>query len=248
MVAWDDKQYLMFSEERTRPARELLSRVPVEKPHRVFDLGCGPGNSTELLTDRWPFAEVTGVDNSPEMLARARRDLPTANFVAADLADYRPQEADVLFANAVFQWLPDHARLMPALFQTLRPEGAIALQMPCSFDEPSHRIMRELSGSAAGTRRTNPVESASFYYDLFAPGAQLVDVWQTRYEHVMPSAEAIVDWVKGTGLRPYLEALGEARRADFLRDYTSAIAEAYPARADGKRLLSFPRLFVVAVR
>jgi trans-aconitate 2-methyltransferase len=253
MSGWDDAQYLKFADERTRPARELIVRVPVPVARRVLDLGCGPGNSTALLRERWPEARVTGVDASAEMLERARRDHPEIDWVLADAGRFVPEApVDVSFSNALLQWLPDHAELLPALFEQVRPGGALAFQVPCNFSEPSHRLMRELSGPwaerTAAVRRRSPVGSAGFYYDLLAPRARAVDVWQTTYEHVLPDAAAIVDWVKGTGLRPYLDALTPAERPQYLEAYTHAIAEAYPARRDGKRLFSFPRLFVVAVR
>lgn len=252
-MASDPEQYLKFSEERTRPAAELLARVPVEKAHRVLDLGCGPGNSTELLSDRWPFAQVRGVDSSPEMLARARRDLPTAEFVEADLQSYRPEQpVDVMFANASLHWLPEHEQLIPALFAHVAEDGALAFQVPCNFDAPSHRLMRELPGPwsprTAALLQRSRVGTPAFYYDLLAPHARHVDIWQTTYEHVLPDAQSIVDWVSATGLRPYLEELEPEERAPYLAQYAKAIAAAYPARVDGKRLFSFPRLFVVAVR
>jgi trans-aconitate 2-methyltransferase len=252
MPAWDDAQYLKFADARTRPASELLARVPIQAPAHVVDLGCGPANSTELLVQRWPGAEVVGVDNSDTMLARARATLPKQRFVLSDLRSYRADKPiDVLFANAVLQWLPDHAQLVPALLSSLGPSGCLAFQMPDNWQEPSHRLMREVSlrylpdSSAVQTRTA--IEPAAFYYDLLAPHARLVDIWQTRYEHVMPDAAAIVEWVKGTGLRPYLEALTPEQRPSFEREYELEIARAYPARADGKRLFTFPRLFVVCV-
>ena len=253
MPSWDDAQYLKFADERTRPARELLGRVPPIAVQRVVDLGCGPGNSTALLRERWPEAQLTGVDNSSEMLERARRDYPEIEWQQADAAAFQSSEPlDVLFSNALLQWLPEHARLVSHLFAQLRAGGVLALQMPHNFDQPSHRWMRELEGPwsvrTARLRAASPVGSPSFYYDLLAPHASRVDIWQTIYEHVMPDAAAIVEWVKGTGLRPYLEALQPAERPVFLEAYTRALDAAYPARADGKRLFSFPRLFIVAVR
>jgi trans-aconitate 2-methyltransferase len=253
MPSWDDAQYLKFADERTRPARELLGRVPPIAVQRVVDLGCGPGNSTALLRERWPEARVTGVDSSSEMLERARKDYPEIEWQQADAGGFESSEPlDVVFANALLQWLPDHARLVPRLFEQLREGGVLALQMPHNFDQPSHRWMRELqgpwSGRTAGLRSASPVGSPAFYYDLLAPRASRVDIWQTTYEHVMPDATSIVEWVKGTGLRPYLDALLPAERSVFLDAYTRALDGAYPARADGKRLFSFPRLFVVAVR
>jgi trans-aconitate 2-methyltransferase len=250
MASWDQAQYLKFEAERTRPARELLARVPLQQVELAIDLGCGPGNSTALLADRWPQARVVGVDSSPDMLTRARDDLPSVEFVEADIASYRTDGADLLFANAVFQWIPDHPQLLPTLLQSLEPGGVLAFQVPDNLDQPTHRLMRELQGPwssavRALSPRTNLGTPAS-YFDMLAPHAGEVDIWRTTYEHVMPSAEAIVEWVKGTGLRPYLELVPD--RAAYLRAYTSAIDAAYPARHGGARLLSFPRLFVVATR
>jgi trans-aconitate 2-methyltransferase len=260
MSVWNDEQYLKFADERTRPARELLARVPLEEAARVIDLGCGPGNSTELLVRRFPEAEVTGVDNSAEMLERARRDIAGASWALADAARYRaPEAVDLLFANALLQWLPDHQRLFPALLEQVRSGGVLAVQMPINFEEPSHRLMRETEPDSStpfaswverlrDVRELHRVAEPEFYYDLLAPHAARVDIWQTNYQQVMPDANAIVEWVKGTGLRPYLAALPEAERAHYLERYTAGIERAYPARADGRRLFKFPRLFVVAQR
>ncbi|HVY37008.1 MAG TPA: trans-aconitate 2-methyltransferase [Polyangia bacterium] len=253
MAGWDDAQYLKFGDQRTRPARELLSRVPLEGAARVVDLGCGPGNSTALLRARWPEARVTGVDNSEQMLARARQDDPSVEWVCADAAAYVPaRPADLLFANAVFHWVPDHARLFPSLMERLTPGGVLAVQMPESFDLPSHRLMREVRAAVAQGRTVAgaaaPVGDAAFYYDLLAPRASAVDIWRTTYAHVMPDADAIVEWVKGTGLRPYLDDLEGDARAAFLAAYRHGIESAYPARIDGKRLFPFPRLFIIAAR
>ncbi|MEC5384306.1 trans-aconitate 2-methyltransferase [Uliginosibacterium sp. H3] len=253
MPTWDEKQYLKFADERTRPARELLGRVPLAAPRYVVDLGCGPGNSTALLAERWPEARITGVDSSAEMLARARLDLPGLEWVQADLAQWQPGTApDLIFANAVMQWLPDHPALLPRLFDLLAPGGVLAVQVPDNFDEPSHVWMRSLPGSwsetLASVRQGPRVLRAGHYYDLLAPLASTVDIWGTRYEHVMTDAAAIVEWVKGTGLRPYLEALPAAQRDSYQQAYLAAIEQAYPPRADGRRLFSFPRLFFVAQR
>jgi len=253
MAAWDDAQYLKFADERTRPAHELLARVPLSAADRVVDLGCGPGNSTALLRERWPAARITGVDSSAEMIRRARADFPALDWVLADLADWRAEApVDVLFANAVMHWVPDHAARFPALLDQVRPGGVLAVQMPRSFDQPSHRLMRELPGPwrprLDRVDAVTPAAGPDFYYDLLAPRARRLDIWQTTYEHVMPDAAAIVEWVKGTGLRPYLDALDEDQRGAYLGAYTEAIAGAYGARADGKRLFSFPRIFIVAIR
>src|SRR5213592_2235060 len=157
MIRWDDRQYLKFSDERTRPARELLARVPVDNASLVVDLGCGPGNSTALLRERGPSARMLGVDASREMLTRARADLPDVEWIEADAATFRtPAPADVLFANAVLHWLPDHARLLPALIDQLQPGGALAIQVPDNLEQPSHRLMRTLDGPWAARTRAVP--------------------------------------------------------------------------------------------
>jgi trans-aconitate 2-methyltransferase len=253
MSTWDYAQYAKFADERTRPSHELLARVPLEHAARVLDLGCGPGNSTAVLRARWPSAQITGVDNSPELLRQAKHDWPSGDWVLADLRGFQSETpVDLLFANAVMQWLPDHAALFPELFARLRPGGVLAVQMPHNFEQPSHRLMREVPGpwraAVAQVRSLTPVAEPAFYYDLLAPHATLVDIWQTDYQHVMRDSAAIVEWVKGTGLRPYLDAVPEAERANYLTAYASAIDEAYATRSDGKRLFAFPRLFIVAVR
>jgi trans-aconitate 2-methyltransferase len=253
VALWNDAQYLKFGDERTRAARELLARVPLERAERVVDLGCGPGNSTALLRERWPNARLSGVDNSPEMLERARRDFPAVEWILDDAGSYRaPEPVDLLFANAVFHWLPEHATLFPSLIEQVRRGGVLAIQMPQSFEEPSHRLMREVRARLMPDRNpvkaATPVAGAAFYYDLLAPRGTAVDIWRTTYEHVMPDATAIVEWVKGTGLRPYLDDLTVDERTTYLSAYQTAIEVAYPTRVDGKRLFSFPRLFIVAVR
>ncbi len=257
MNRWDDVQYLKFADERTRPAAELLARTALtlesESLQHIVDLGCGPGNSTALLQTRWPHADIVGVDSSEAMLHRAQADYPTITWIQADVTAWRPaQSVDLLFANALLQWLPDHAHLFPALLESVRSGGAFAVQMPCNFDEPSHRLMREIPGSwrerIRSVRPAAPVENPVFYYDLLAPRVRHLDIWRTTYEHVMPDADAIVEWVKGTGLRAYFDVLHSDEREPYLALYRSAIEAAYPSRSDGKRLFSFPRLFIVAIR
>ncbi|MBB1249104.1 trans-aconitate 2-methyltransferase [Rhizobium sp. G21] len=254
-MAWSAERYLAFEDERTRPARELLARVPEIGDASIFDLGCGPGNSTELLIDRFGKSRVCGLDSDDDMLASAQRRLPDTPFLKADLADWRPSApAGLFFANAVFQWLPDHPALFERLLDDLVPGGALAVQMPDNLDEPSHRMMEE-SAEAGRWRshfiesvRRKPLPSAESYYDRLAPKSIRIDVWRTTYYHVMTGPEAIVDWVRATGLRPYLDRVPEDMRADFLADYTARIARAYLARKDGRVLLAFPRLFIVAIR
>ncbi len=253
---WSARQYLEFEDERTRPPRDLLAQVPLEDPRRVFDLGCGPGNSTELLIARYPRAQVIGLDSSPDMLRQARERLPRLSFVEADLAAWTaPQPADLLFANAVFHWVPDHLSVLRRLLETLPAGGVLAVQMPDNTGEPALALMREVAlegpwsgklAAAAAARDDLPDPSA--YYDLLKPIASRLDIWHTVYNHVMAGPQAIVEWFKGSSLRLFLSPLDEDMRRGFLADYAGAIARSYPACRDGKVLLRFPRLFIVATR
>lgn len=254
MQDWDPELYRQFEAERTRPASDLLARISTAQPQHISDLGCGPGNSTQLLHQRFPLAQLVGIDNSVAMLASAQQRLPECAFLEVDIRQWQPSEPqDLIYANASLQWLTDHQQLFPSLLSKLATHGILAVQMPDNQDEPSHRAMREVAENGpwqqtlleAGAIRAK-VLSANQYYDLLAPNAERVDIWRTTYYHPMPSAQAIVDWLRATGLRPFLEPLSEAMRLDFLQDYLAIIDVAYPQQADGRRLLAFPRLFIVA--
>ncbi|TCK28799.1 trans-aconitate 2-methyltransferase [Ancylobacter aquaticus] len=251
---WNPALYLAFEDERTRPPRDLLAAVPLERARRVVDLGCGPGNSTELLAARWPDAEVIGVDNSPAMLEQARARLPAVRFELGDLASWAPAEGtDLLFANAVFQWVPDHLDVLARLLEGLAPGGVLAVQMPDNVAEPSHLLMEETAAAGpwadrvAGMARDR-LPGVGAYYDRLAPLARHVDIWHTLYNHPLAGGGAIAEWFRSTGLRSYLAPLDETERAAFLADYTARLEQAYPVRVDGRVLLRFPRRFIVAVR
>jgi trans-aconitate 2-methyltransferase len=256
MADWNPALYTRFEDERTRPAAELLARVPLDAPVLAVDLGCGPGNSTALIAARYPDAEVIGLDTSAAMLESARARLPGLVFAQADAATWMPERApDLIFANAVLQWLPDHATLLPRLFGLLAPSGVLAVQMPDNLAEPSHRLMREVAGAGpwsaaigdpAVAGRLGRMLEPTAYYDLLAPHAAEVDVWRTTYHHRMADAAAIVEWVSATGLRPFLDPLDTDQKPRFLAAYERAIAEGYLLRSDGRRLLAFPRVFIVA--
>ena len=256
MADWNPALYRRFEDERTRPARDLMARVPLENCRLAYDLGCGPGNSTEVIALRFPEASVIGLDNSPAMLESARKRLPAVTFELADIATWHPGGGpDLIYSNATLQWVPDHATLVPRLFSLLAPGGVLAVQMPDNLDEPSHRAMDDVAAQPAfcamsgQTGVRTALLGVDGYYDLLAPHAQSVDVWRTAYQHPMASSAAIVDWLRSTGLRPFLDALqDDTQRGAYLQEYERRIDAAYPARADGKRLLAFPRLFFVAVK
>ena len=256
MSEWNAARYLRFAAERTRPAADLLARVPLTRAGSIVDLGCGPGNSTALLAERFPGARLVGVDSAPDMLAAARTALPEARFVEADLCGFAPETPpDLVFANAVLQWLPDHATLLPRLARGLAPGGCLAVQMPDNLDEPSHRLMRETAADGpwagaigeAGAVRTR-IAPVGDYHDWLVGAGCTVDAWATTYHHPLADATAIVAWLRETGLRPFLAPLAPALRSGFLAAYERALAAAYPRRADGCVLLAFPRLFLVARR
>lgn len=256
MANWDAALYLRFGRERTQAAIDLAARVELASPARVVDLGCGPGNSTAVLRARWPAAEVVGVDSSPEMIAAAKAPDPTGRWVHADLAtwaDGRP--FDVVYSNAALQWVPDHAAVFPRLFGLVAPGGALAVQVPAHFESPLHRLIERIAdrpgwrGDPSSARTALTVERPGFYHDVLSPLAARVDLWVTEYWHVMDSPSAIVAWIRGTGLRPFLAALADdVERAEFERQLLHGVERAYPRQADGKVLFPFRRLFVVAYR
>jgi trans-aconitate 2-methyltransferase len=256
-MSWSARQYTSFEAERTRPVRDLLHAVEPAQTRRVIDLGCGPGNSTEVLAARFPDAQVSGVDSSADMIEAARKRLPDIRFDLADIAVWDEAGSyDVILANAVLQWVPNHEVLLPRLIGKLAEGGSLAVQMPDNLEEPAHRLMRETAsggpwadkfGGAAGacTARLG----AAYYYALLKPYATRVDVWRTTYHHVLAGGpDAVVEWFKGSGLRPFLAPLDEAETAAFLLVYRAGIALAYPSQPDGSVLLPFPRLFIVVTR
>lgn len=259
MPSWNADQYLKFAEERTQPARDLAARIRVDAPKQVIDLGCGPGNSTEILGLRWPGTRLAGMDSSSAMIEAARRDHPGWRWSVGDIAGW-PDETDarfnVVFSNAALQWVPDHGILYPRLFDRVAPGGALAVQVPANLDAPAHTLMRELAATDRWARllpkdgvREWHVHDAGFYYDSLSGAAARIDLWHTDYLHVMDDAASIVEWYKGTGLRPFLDPLPtDGDRDAFLADYLALIRAAYPAQADGRVLFPFRRLFLVAYR
>jgi trans-aconitate 2-methyltransferase len=261
-MTWDPQQYLQFEDQRLRPAIDLLARVPLVSPRRVVDLGCGTGNVTRLLAQRWPGAQITGVDNSAAMLERARAaaaDLPHVVFVAAELGAWSPAVlVDLVYSNAALHWLPDHATLVPRIAAMVAPAGVLAVQMPDNFRAPSHAAIAALAQTArwrarlAPLIRAMPTAPAADYYEWLAPSFARIDIWTTEYLQVLaPSAAGdhpVAAWTKGTWLAPFLSVLDGAEQVEFLAAYEAELATAYPLLADGGALFPFRRLFIVANR
>jgi trans-aconitate 2-methyltransferase len=256
MAAWDPKQYLKFESERTQPCRDLVARIELETPRRIVDLGCGPGNSTAVLHARWPSAALVGIDRSTEMLEVARRSPVPARWEEADAATWTSDApVDLLFSNAALQWLPDHGRQLPRLLGQVASGGAFAVQMPANTDQPFQQVADRLRLGSSWRPFVRPdapgigIGSASEYYDILAPHARRVELWDTRYVHVLPGPEAVVEWTIGTGMRPWLAGLpDDAHRSRFLAEYRAGIEAEYPSRADGRVLFPFDRRFFVAYR
>ncbi|HSA82593.1 MAG TPA: trans-aconitate 2-methyltransferase [Geminicoccaceae bacterium] len=252
-MSWHPESYLAFGDERTRPAVDLLTRVPLAGPARVADLGCGPGNSTRLLCARWPKAQVVGIDSSAAMLAKAKGSGLQARWLESDIAAWTPDAPfDVLFSNAALQWLPDHTSLLPRLLGHLAPGGVLAVQMPRNFAAPSHVLLRDAARagpwaeSLAPRLDDEPVATPEWYHDLLAPLAAALDIWQTEYLHVLEGDDPVLNWVRGSALRPVLAALTPEGQARFEAEYAQRLRAAYPRRSDGRILFPFRRLFIVA--
>lgn len=256
---WDPNLYLKFSDHRLRPALELLDRVPLASPRVIYDLGCGAGEVTRTMAERWPSATVYGLDNSEEMLEKAAAQPGRVRWIKADIRHWRPDEPpDLIFSNAMLQWVDGHRQLFPRLVGLLPAGGCLAVQMPLSWGAPSHRLMRETladggpDGTALGTATLRAavnrkwVEDAEEYYDLLASSTRSLDIWETEYLQILEGDDPVLEWVKGTGLRAILNGLDDTERETFLSEYTRRLRAAYPVRTGGSTLYPFRRLFIVA--
>jgi len=249
---WDPDRYLTYADERGRPFVELLARVDAADPAMVVDLGCGPGNLTALLVERWPGAHVVGLDSSAEMIEKARATTPAVDFQVADLRDWATgsDRADVLVSNATLQWVPGHLELLPDLVDRVNPGGWLAFQVPGNFDEPSHTIRAELAAKAPYAEYTaevavpNSYDPAVYLTALRGLGCK-VDAWETTYLHVLDGEDPVFTWVSGTGARPTLQALPDDLRVRFEEEFKRRLRAAYPDQ-DGRVVLPFRRIFVVA--
>jgi len=262
-VSWDPGQYLKFAGERARPAIDLIGRIPLAAPRAIVDLGCGAGNVTRLLAERWPEAEITGVDRSAAMLVAARESTRGDRrfaWIEAELATWQPgrdaARPDVLFSNAALHWLDDHSTLFPRLLAAVAADGVLAVQMPCNFGAPSHVALRAVAtgarwrGRLAPLVRPSPVAAAADYFRWLAPYAATLDLWDTEYLHVLvPTGDGehpVVAWTIGTALTPFFSVLDAEAQQAFLTDYRRLVARDYPPEAEGRVLFPFRRRFLIA--
>lgn len=256
MTPWDPERYLGFEAERLRPALDLLQRISLGAPASVYDLGCGTGNATGLLARRWGGARVTGVDSSSEMLATARSgQRGEIQWIEADLSLWTPPpNSDLIFSNAALHWLDRHDELFPRLLSRLKPGGVLAVQMPANFSAPSHALMDETARSGPWRDRLAPLLRSGAlaepvdYVDILMPLASGLDIWKTEYQHLLEGDDPVLDWLRGTALRPLLEALKDGERGEFLSLLSARLRRAYPRRDDGVTVFPFQRLFIIAVR
>lgn len=259
--SWNAKTYSQFLGLRTRPARDLLSAIPDSfQPKIVYDLGCGPGNSTILLKDRWPHAKVVGLDSSLDMLEAAKAAYPDIHFIQGDIADFLPPEKiDCLFANASLQWLDKHETLIPKLLQWVNFGGVFGIQMPNNFHTSSHQVTIRLLQNNAAWRpflknlrygiRIEPLYQLPWYYDLLiSAGSSDLQIWETEYFQEMSDYQEIFEWAKGTALRPVLSAMDADNQTQFAHAYLKAITEAYPMQKNKKILMPFRRIFMAGFR
>jgi trans-aconitate 2-methyltransferase len=253
-VAWDPDLYLKFDRYRRQPAVDLLARVDLSAPGQVFDLGCGPGNVTTLLSARWPKANVTGLDSSQEMLAQARDRDSSINWVQEDISAFSAMQTDLIFSNAAFNWVPDHGQIMPRLVAGLSEGGVLAVQMPRNYAQPTHTEI--LACIAAEPSRDHlsalvsydHVQPPGFYYDVLAPLVQDLEIWEINYTHILSGEDPVLAWFMATALRPMLDVLEGDERTGFLGDMRARYRAAYPPRADGNTLFEIQRLFLLARR
>lgn len=253
MSGWNPQQYLTFEGHRLRPAIDLLSRVPLQAPTDIVDLGCGTGNITRIIHERWPHARVVGIDSSAAMLTKARQADIVVEWQEQDLGDWRPQQRfDLIYSNAALHWLPDHEKLFPRLMGYLKPGGHFAVQMPGNFTAPTHTLVYEAARSGPWRDtlepliKPPPVMELADYYWVLAPHSEQLDIWETTYIQLLEGENPVAEWTKGSWLKPFLDALREPEKGQLEAEYRRRILEAYPAGANGKTLLPFRRIFIVA--
>ena len=254
VTTWEPQTYLRYADIRFRAGIDLLARIPKREYRTIYDLGCGTGHLTRILADTFPDAKVIGVDSSPEMLAEARREFPIVGWQQGDIASWNPAApADLIYSNAALQWLPDHETLLPSLLNKLQPGGVLAMQVPRHFESPSHLGLKELVMQSDWRDRLEPllltpVPAPETYWRWLSLHARSLDLWETIYLQVLDGHDPVVNFMRGTALRPFLSVLQEEEAASFIEAFAKRMAVAYPAQSNGQTLFPFRRLFLVAQR
>lgn len=256
MAEWNSTLYLRFKEERTQPVIDLVNRIKTQNPRKIADLGCGPGNSTQVLADKFKNTYILGVDNSQNMIASAQDNCPALDFKFCDISTGLSEldhDFDIVFSNACIQWVPDHPGLIPQMLDLLKIGGTLAVQVPMNFEEPIHCIIRDVATSEKWKRFFNEERifytlSPDEYHDILSGHTDEFSIWETTYYHIMKSWQDILEWYRGTGLRPYLSVLSEDRKEEFEEDIYHRLVKAYPQQKNGVILFRFPRFFFTACR
>ncbi|HEY8421629.1 MAG TPA: methyltransferase domain-containing protein [Thermoclostridium sp.] len=251
---WNSKQYLKFKTERTQPAIDLVNRINVDNPGKILDVGCGPGNSTQVLYSKYPNSYILGIDISEEMLNAARKEYPNLDFKICDAGKDLSQldgDYDIVFSNACIQWIPDHERLLTDMLNLLKKNGVLAVQIPMNFNEPIHKIIEEVTSSEKwkkyfAEQRIFYTLSQSEYYDILSEISGEFCIWETVYYHVMKSHNEILEWYRGTGLRPYLSVLPDNMKKEFEDEIMENLVQRYPRQRNGDIIFRFPRFFFIA--
>jgi trans-aconitate 2-methyltransferase len=254
MADWNSTQYLKFENERTQPAIDLARRIPCEAPGKILDIGCGPGNSSQVLARRFPDASIMGVDSPAAMIETAKANYPTLDFRICDAGkdlSLLGNNFDVIFSNACIQWIPDHARLLKNMLRLLRPGGVLAVQTPMNYKEPIHTIIQEVSTSDVWRKKFDSPRifhnlTPERYFDLLSEIASDFCLWETTYYHVLKSHKDIMEWYRGTGLRPYLNALSDEDAREFEQAVFERVVKQYPKQQNDEIIFRFPRFFFTA--
>jgi len=254
LMDWNSAQYLKFETERTQPAIDLVNRIELANPRKILDVGCGPGNSTRVLANKFPSAYILGIDKSEEMIETAKKKCPNLDFKLCDVTRDLSQlddDFDIVFSNACIQWVPDHKHLLKNMLNLLNNNGVLAVQIPMQYNEPIHEIISELTSSAKWKKYfTNPrifyTLSQSEYFDLLSEISRDFTIWETVYFHVMKSHNDILEWYRGTGLRPYLSVLSDFQKREFESELMAVLRQRYPKHKNGDIIFRFPRFFFIA--
>jgi trans-aconitate 2-methyltransferase len=256
MGDWNPAQYLKFKKERTQPSIDLISKIKLENPKSIIDIGCGPGNSTQVLYQRWPTAKIVGLDHSEEMIKKAQKDFPNQKWILADVSRFETREKyDLIFSNATLQWIPNHDFLLPHLFNLINDQGALAVQVPANNESPLHQALLSTAHDkkwycfTEGCEKLLNYRTPPYYYNLLSPIASHFDLWETTYYHVLPSQGELIEWYRSTGMRPFLERLpDDETKKQFEKDVLEGCRNDYKPQRDGRILYPFKRIFFVAYK